>query len=71
LKAKYIDDDEISLNERISKAHHSYPCNASMDKDLILKDSILHIGGILVRNAVRNELGLKEHEGRKMAYVAP
>ncbi len=71
LKAKYIDDDELSLNERISKAHHSYPCNASMDKDLILKDSILHIGGILVRNAVRNELGLKEHEGRKMAYVAP
>ncbi|MBA7641685.1 hypothetical protein ES703_49370 [subsurface metagenome] len=71
LKAKYINDDELSLNERISKAHHSYPCNASMDKDLILKDSILHIGGILVRNAVRNELGLKEHEGRKMAYVAP
>ncbi len=71
LKAKYIDDDELSLNERISKAHHSYPCNASMDKDLILKDSILHIGGILVRNAVRNELGLKEHEGRKEAYVTP
>ena len=70
LKAKYIDDDELSLNERISKAHHSYPCNASMDKDLILKDSILHIGGILVRDAVRNELGLKEHEGRKEAYVA-
>ncbi len=71
LKAKYIEDDETSLNERISKAHHSYPCNASMDKDLILKDSILHIGGILVRDAVRNELKLKDHEGRKEAYVAP
>jgi len=70
LKAKYIDDDELSLNERISKAHHSYPCNASMDQDLILKDSILHVGGILVRDAVRTELGLKEHEGRKEAYVA-
>jgi hypothetical protein len=70
LKAKYIDDDELSLNERISKAHHSYPCNASMDQDLILKESILHIGGILVRDAVRNELGLKEHEGRKEVYVA-
>ena len=69
LKAKYIDDDEISLNERISKAHHSYPCNASMDQDNILKDSILHVGGYLIRNAVRKELGLKEHEGQKLVYV--
>ena len=45
LKAKYLEDGEVTLNERISKAHHSYPCNASMDQDGILKDSILHVGG--------------------------
>jgi len=69
LKAKYINNGELSLNERISKAHHSYPCNASMDQDSILKDSILHIGGYLVRNAIRKELGLNEQEIKKLVYV--
>lgn len=69
LKSKDINDKELSLNERISKAHHSYPCNASMDQDNILKDTILHIGGILVRNAVRRVLNLKEDEGFKLSYV--
>lgn len=69
LKAKYIDNGELSLNERISKAHHSYPCNASMDQDSILKDSILHVAGYLVRNAIRKELGLEEQEGQKLVYV--
>ncbi len=69
LKAKYIDDPELSLNERMSKAHHSFPCSASMDQDIILKDSILHIGGYLVRNAIRRELNLEEQEGQKLKYV--
>lgn len=70
LKAKYIENNgEMTLNERISKAHHSYPCNASMDQDLILKESILHVGGYLIRNAIRRELGLEEQEGQKLVYV--
>ncbi|MGQ4875009.1 MAG: DUF166 domain-containing protein [Promethearchaeia archaeon] len=70
LKGKYFDNgDEMSLNERISKAHHSFPCSASMDQDSILKDSILHIGGYLVRNAVRRALGLEEHKSKKLKYV--
>ena len=69
LKAKYIENGEISLNEKISKAHHSYPCNASMDQDAILKDSVLHVGGYLIRNAVRRELGLEEQEGQKLVYI--
>ncbi|MFX0057881.1 MAG: DUF166 domain-containing protein [Candidatus Hodarchaeota archaeon] len=72
LKSKYFKNGksgEISLNERISKAHHAYPCNASMDQDSILKDSILHIGGYLVRNAVRRELNLEEQECQKLVYV--
>jgi len=72
LKSKYFQDGEsgeLSLNERISKAHHAYPCNASMDQDSILKDSILHVGGYLVRNAIRRELNLEEQVGKKLVYV--
>jgi hypothetical protein len=72
LKSKYFKNGksgEVSLNERISKAHHSYPCNASMDQDSILKDSILHVGGYLIRNAIRRELNLMEEEGQKLVYV--
>ncbi|MHA2184690.1 MAG: DUF166 domain-containing protein [Promethearchaeota archaeon] len=72
LKAKYFKNGKsgnLSLNERISKAHHAYPCNASMDQDSILKDSILHVGGYLIRNAVRRALNLEEEEGQKLVYV--
>lgn len=62
LHSKYINDEKTSLNEKISKAHHSYPCNASMEQDNILKDSILHIGGILVRNEIRDKLNLPIEE---------
>jgi len=62
LHAKYINDEKTSLNEKISKAHHSYPCNASMEQDNILKDSILHIGGTLVRNEIRKQLNLPIEE---------
>jgi len=69
LKAKYIENGELSLNEKISKAHHAYPCNASMDQDSILKDSCLHVAGYLVRNAIRRELNLPPEEGQKLVYV--
>jgi hypothetical protein len=72
LKSKYFKNGKsgnLSLNERISKAHHAYPCNASMDQDSILKDSILHVGGYLIRNAIRRELKLGEQEGQKLVYV--
>ncbi len=70
LKAKYIENGgALSLNERISKAHHAYPCNASMDQDSILKDSCLHVAGYLVRNAIRRELNLEEEEGQKLTYI--
>ncbi|UCC20936.1 MAG: hypothetical protein JSV62_06550 [Promethearchaeota archaeon] len=72
LKSKYYKNGKsggLSLNERISKAHHAYPCNASMDQDSILKDSILHVGGYLIRNAIRRELNLEEQQGQKLVYV--
>lgn len=69
LKGEYIENGELSLNEKISKAHHAYPCNASMDQDTILKDSLLHIGGYLIRNAIRRELNLDIEESYKLTYV--
>ena len=72
LKSKYFENGEsgdLSLNERISKAHHAYPCNASMDQDSMLKDSILHVGGYLIRNAIRRDLNLEEEEREKLVYV--
>jgi hypothetical protein len=72
LKSKYYKNGRsgnLSLNERISKAHHAYPCNASMEQDSILKDSIIHVGGYLVRNAIRRELDLEEEEGQKLTYI--
>jgi hypothetical protein len=70
LKGKYIENhDELSLNEKISKAHHAYPCNASMKHDPILKETILHVGGYLVRNAIRQALNLEEEDVQKLTYV--
>ncbi len=69
LLAKNIENGELSLNERISKAHHSYPCNASMDQDSILKDSILHVGGYIIRNAIRHELNIEEQERKTLKYL--
>ena len=70
LKGKYIENhDGLSLNEIISKAHHAYPCNASMNADSVLKDSILHVGGYLIRNAIRKKLGLKEEMREKLSYI--
>jgi len=72
LKGKYFENGKAnkkSLNEMISSAHHAYPCNASMDQDPILRDSVLHVGGYLIRNVIRKELDLEEEEGPKLKYV--
>jgi hypothetical protein len=69
LKGKYVHDNHISLNEKISKAHHSYPCNASMNQDNFLKDSVLHIAGYLVRDEIRRNLNLKIEKTSKLLYV--
>lgn len=40
----------------IAKAHHSYPCTATMNVDPELKEPILHVGGYAIRAAVENAL---------------
>lgn len=53
----------LSLEEVISKAHHSYPCSASMQIDKALDDTPLHTGGYIIRNAVIK--AIQDHYERK------
>ncbi|MHA1270353.1 MAG: DUF166 domain-containing protein [Candidatus Helarchaeota archaeon] len=49
---KDIDELNEHVTEIISKAHHSFPCSASMVVDPVLGDTNLHIGGYLIREAI-------------------
>ena len=51
-----LETDQEDLRERISEAHHAYPCTASMDQDPELKDTILHKAGYIIRDAVEDAI---------------
>ncbi len=42
----------------VAKAHHSYPCTATMNIDPELKEPILHVGGYIIREEVEEALRL-------------
>jgi len=44
------------LYDAIAKAHHSYPCTATMNVDPEVKEPILHIGGYIIREEVEKAL---------------
>jgi hypothetical protein len=44
------------LYDAIAKAHHTYPCTATMSVDPELKEPILHIGGFIIREEVEKAL---------------
>ncbi len=44
------------LYDAIAKAHHSYPCTATMSTDPETKEPILHIGGFTIREEVDKAL---------------
>jgi hypothetical protein len=44
------------LYEAIAKAHHSYPCTATMNVDSEAKEPILHVGGYIIREEVEKAL---------------
>ncbi|MEM2312881.1 MAG: DUF166 family protein [Candidatus Nezhaarchaeales archaeon] len=48
------------LYDAIARAHHSYPCTATMNVDPEVKQPILHIAGYIIREEV--EKALKEAE---------
>lgn len=51
-----LETDQPDLRERISEAHHAYPCTASMEQDPELKDTILHRAGYIIREAVEDAI---------------
>ena len=51
-----LEPDQPDLKERISEAHHAYPCTGSMERDTELGDTVLHIGGYIIRDAVEDAL---------------
>ncbi|MFX0102879.1 MAG: DUF166 domain-containing protein [Candidatus Hodarchaeota archaeon] len=59
LRGERVYDEVVTLDEKISLAHHSFPCSASMETDPFLRDSPLHIGGYLARDAVHDALELE------------
>jgi hypothetical protein len=52
------------LYDAIAKAHHSFPCTATMNTDPETKEPILHIGGFTIRAAVEEALQ-KARESKK------
>ena len=44
------------LYNAVAKAHHSYPCTATMAVDPEIKEPILHIGGFIIREEVEKAL---------------
>ena len=57
-----------NLEQVISKAHHGYPCTASMEVDPELKDTILHKSGYIIRDVVEKAVA-KATERRAPATV--
>ena len=56
------------MEEKISKYHHSYPCNASMNVDPVLKDTTLHIGGYIHRYAIYDAVW-RSKSNRKLTNI--
>ncbi|RLG99896.1 thymidylate synthase [Candidatus Bathyarchaeota archaeon] len=51
-----IETEREILYDAIAKAHHSYPCTATMSVDPEEKEPILHIGGFIIREEVEKAL---------------
>ncbi len=51
-----VSTEKEILYDAIAKAHHSYPCTATMVTDPETKEPILHIGGFTIREEVEKAL---------------
>lgn len=51
-----VETEKETLYDAIAKAHHSYPCTATMGVDPESKEPILHLGGFTIREAVEKAL---------------
>ncbi|MCS7130179.1 MAG: DUF166 domain-containing protein [Archaeoglobaceae archaeon] len=65
VKLRGFDFSDYSIRDLwnvVSEAHHSYPCTASMEKDLEFNETLLHVAGYIARHAVDEALGYKGDE---------
>jgi hypothetical protein len=46
----------------LSEAHHSYPCTASMERDVEYGETLLHVAGYIARRAVDKAIGYEGEE---------
>lgn len=53
------------LYDAIAKAHHSYPCTATMNTDPETKEPILHIGGFTIREEVDKAIEKERARNKK------
>ena len=53
------------LYDAIAKAHHSYPCMATMNTDPETKEPILHIGGFTIREEVEKAIEKERDRNKK------
>jgi hypothetical protein len=51
-----VSTEQEALYDAIAKAHHSYPCTATMNTGPETKEPILHIGGFTIREEVDKAL---------------
>lgn len=58
-----VDDAEL----KAGLAHHHYPCLASMGKDIDFDDTLMHVSGNFLKDAVRDEI--KAH--LSINYIRP
>ncbi|MHA1792153.1 MAG: DUF166 domain-containing protein [Promethearchaeota archaeon] len=56
LREEDIFDPVNTLDEKISLAHHSFPCSASMETDPLLEEAPLHVGGYIARDAIHDAI---------------
>ncbi|MBC7131124.1 thymidylate synthase [Candidatus Bathyarchaeota archaeon] len=55
-KLRGVEINKARLYDAIAKAHHSYPCTATMNVDPETNEPILHLGGFIIREAVEKAL---------------
>nr|WP_245312916.1 DUF166 family protein [Methanohalophilus levihalophilus] len=60
---KLSHSDVEEFKETVSKAHHAYPCTASMQQDPEIGDTILHEAGYIIRESVDSAIKEAQNEG--------
>jgi len=68
---RWHDTEGRDLEDAISKAHHAYPCTASMEIDPELKDTILHKAGYTIRQAVKDAINKTKTITKKLEEKIP